>query len=103
MRLKLDLHTHCFEATSFVPASVDSVGRIVDRIRTCGLDGIAVTDHHNPHYAFRVKEIVEQHFDNCVLIIPGAEMTMGDDEVVELYLDGGRVFRFLAHPGYRYR
>lgn len=101
--MKLDLHTHCYEASGYQPATPSSVERIVERVRAAGLDGIAVTDHHNPHYGRRVRDIVAEHFDNAILIIPGAEIVVGDDEVVELYVDEGRVFRFLAHPGYRYR
>ena len=40
MRLKLDLHTHCLEATAFAPPTVEIVDKIVTRVKECGLDGI---------------------------------------------------------------
>jgi predicted metal-dependent phosphoesterase TrpH len=98
-KLKLDLHTHCLEATGFLSPTVDIVGEIVARIRERGLDGIAVTEHNSSKYGYAVKEIVEQHFNNEVLIIPGQEIDFGRREVVELYLPNNSTFRFLAHPG----
>jgi len=47
-----------------------------------------------------VKEIVEQFFNNEVLIIPGQEVDRSGRHEVELCLPDGSVFRFLAHPGY---
>ena len=100
MRLKLDLHTHCSEATGYRDPTVEIVKRIVDQIRVRGLDGIAVTEHWDKDYGFRVKEMVEQLFDNEVLIIPGQEIDVRGQQEVELYLPNGSTFRFLAHPGY---
>jgi len=79
---------------------VEIVKRIVDQIRVRGLDGIAVTEHWDKDYGFRVKEMVEQLFDNEVLIIPGQEIDVRGQQEVELYLPNGSTFRFLAHPGY---
>lgn len=101
MKLKLDLHTHCWEATRYAAPTLETVGKLVAQIKAKGLDGIAITDHYRPQFGFKVREIVEQEFDNAVLIIPGAEVDWGRDDVVELYLDHNLVFRFLAHPGYR--
>ena len=101
--MKLDLHTHCFEALPF--PSVDSVKRIVAAIKTKGLDGIAVTEHRKKNYGYQTKEIVKRYFNDEVLIIPGqekVEASMGWAEVVELYLPDGGTFRFLAHPCYPY-
>ena len=101
MKLKLDLHTHCFEATGYRPATLEIVKRIIDQIKARGLDGIAITEHWDKNYGFKVKEIVEQFFDNEVLIIPGQEIDVGGlQQDVELYLPNGSTFRFLAHPGY---
>jgi len=100
LKLKLDLHTHCYEATGCRDPTVEIVKRIVDQIRVRGLDGIAVTEHWDKDYGFRVKEMVEQLFDNEVLIIPGQEIDVRGQQEVELYLPNGSTFRFLAHPGY---
>lgn len=105
--MKLDLHTHVFE--EFLPVSprnitIQSVERLVEMIKKMGLDGIAVTEHDTKAYGYRVKEIVETHFNNEVLIIPGRELHRMPIHFVELDLpcNGGGIatFRFLAHPGY---
>lgn len=98
MKLKLDLHTHCGEATFSSEPTVEIVEKIVDAIKAKGLDGIAVTEHYNRAYGYKVKEIVEHYFNNEVLIIPGTEIGVGAQEVVELYLPCGATFRFLVHP-----
>jgi PHP family Zn ribbon phosphoesterase len=100
MKLKLDLHTHCCEATCYKAATVEIVGRIVAQIKAKGLDGIGVTEHWDKDYGFKVKEIVEQSFNNEVLIIPGREVEIQGRHEVELYLPNGSTFRFLAHPGF---
>lgn len=97
--MKLDLHTHCLEATRVSRPTVEIVGEIVERIKAKGLDGIGITEHHNSEYGFKVKEIVEQHFNNEVLIIPGREILLdGGEEMVELYLPNNSTFRFWVHP-----
>ncbi|MBI2329673.1 MAG: PHP domain-containing protein [Chloroflexi bacterium] len=103
--MKLDLHTHVFE--EFLPVSprsitIKSVEKLVKAIKDRGLDGIAVTEHDTKAYGYRVKEIVETHFNNEVLIIPGRELHSMPIHFVELDLpcNGIITFRFLAHPGY---
>lgn len=103
--MKLDLHTHVFE--EFLPVSpraitIRSVERLVEAIKKAGLDGIAVTEHNTKAYGYRVKEIVETHFDSEVVVIPGREVHSIPIHFVELDLpcDGIFSFRFLAHPGY---
>jgi histidinol phosphatase-like PHP family hydrolase len=103
--LKLDLHTHVFE--EFLPISPNaitlrSVEKLVDQIKKAGLDGIAITEHDTKAYGYRVKEIVQTHFHNDVLIIPGQEYEGGPIHFVELDLPGAdqSTFRFIAHPGY---
>ena len=104
MKLKLDLHTHCNEATGFEKLSVKVVERLVLSIKAAGLDGIAITDHNGrPHhfeYPFKVKEIVDEYFKDEVLIIPGREFSEPTRHIVELSLPGDLLFRFIAHPGY---
>lgn len=73
---------------------------IVAAVKKRGLDGIAITEHGDRSYGFRVKEIVDRYFQNEVLIIPGQEVYSWPVEIVELYLPGDVTFRFLAHPGY---
>jgi len=99
-KLNLDLHTHCLEAVGFSDPSIDVVARIIAAIKAKGLDGIAITDHARQRFARKVKAVVETHFDNTVLIIPGQEIDYGPTEIVELYLPGNCLFRFIAHPGY---
>ena len=98
--MKLDLHTHCLWATDYHPPTAETVSRIVNQIKARGLDGIAITEHWDSSYGFKVKEIVEQVFNNEVLIIPGQEVDRAGRHEVDLYLPDGSVFRFLAHPGY---
>ena len=107
--MKLDLHTHCREATACPTPSIDIVKRIVAAVKAKGLDGIAVTEHYTSAYAYKVKEIVDQHFGGEITIIPGREidkMYLGIDRgvvhVVELFLPGELTFRFIAHPGHPY-
>ena len=104
--LKLDLHTHCMEATGMVAyPSIDLVRKIVERVNNRGLDGIAITEHDDRNYGYRVKKIVDENFESRVLIIPGREITvkeMGWAEMVELFLPNGSIFRFLPHPSYPY-
>jgi PHP family Zn ribbon phosphoesterase len=101
MKLKLDLHTHCREATGYRDATVEIVGRILERIKIRELDAIAVTEHNDKAYGFRVQEIAEQAFGKGALIISGQEIDVSwHQQEVELYLPNGSTFRFLAHPGY---
>jgi len=100
MNLKLDLHTHCFEATGYRQADRELVGKIIQQVKAAGLDGIAVTEHYDKSYGFLVQELVDRYFPGQVLIIPGQEISIWPVQVVELYLPGEVTFRFLAHPGY---
>ncbi|MFC1857011.1 PHP domain-containing protein [Thermodesulfobacteriota bacterium] len=98
MKIKIDLHTHCMEATGDPVPKLSTVKGILAQIKKQGLDGIALTDHDNKDYGLRVKEIVDRHFTHEVLIIPGQEISLHRQHVVELYLPGNSVFRFCAHP-----
>ena len=107
--MKLDLHTHCREATACPDPSLEIVARIVAAVKSSGLDGIAVTEHYTDSYSYAVKEIVDRHFNSDIMIIPGREIDrvfLGIDKgvahLVELYLPGDVTFRFLAHPGHPY-
>jgi histidinol phosphatase-like PHP family hydrolase len=105
--LKLDLHTHCREATGCPNPTPDIVRRIVAAVKDQGLDGIAITEHYTYSYAYEVKDIVHRHFDDEILVIPGREIDrvfLNIDKalfhLVELYLPGDVTFRFIAHPGH---
>ncbi|MEW6033397.1 MAG: PHP domain-containing protein [Chloroflexota bacterium] len=105
MKLKLDLHTHPYEATGIREPDVGLATEIVTAIKACRLDGIAVTEHEDSEFGYKLKYLVERHFPDQVVIIPGREVVvseLGFAEVVELYLPSGVVFRFLAHPSYPY-
>ena len=62
MKLKLDLHTHVWEAFNFQPPSVEIAEKVVRKIKEAGIDGIGITDHHNKDWSFEFRELVEQHF-----------------------------------------
>ena len=99
-KLKLDLHTHCQEAARFAPVSVRQVEKIVDIVKSRGLDGIATTDHWNREYGEEIKAIADRYFPGEMIVIPGQEIDIGDaHQVVELYLPDGSTFRFFVHPG----
>jgi len=86
--------------------TVASVEELVAAVRTKGLDGIAITDHYTKTNAYRIRDIVDQHFGGEILIIPGQEIsrlfpgTPYYVHVVELYLTPDTTFRFIAHPGH---
>jgi len=77
---------------------VETVKKIIEQIKKQGLAGIAVTEHCNKDYGFRVKEIADRYFPHEeIIIIPGQEISLHNEHVVELFLRD-RVFRFCAHP-----
>ena len=105
--MKLDLHTHCREATACPDPTPAIVERIVSAVKARGLDGIAVTEHYTESYGYAVREIVHRHFNDEIIIVPGKEIDrvfLGIDKglfhLVELYLPGDVTFRFIAHPGH---
>lgn len=105
--MKLDLHTHCREATACPRPTLEIVKEIVAAVKSRGLDGIAVTEHYTQAYGFEVKEMVDRFLNGEIIVIPGQEidrMFLGVDRgvlhVVELFLPGDVVFRFIAHPGH---
>ena len=100
MKLKLDLHTHCKEALFYAEANLESALSILQAVKAKGLDGIAITEHHDADFGHRIKEIIEKELGREILIIPGQERDVLRSQLVELYLPEGLVFTFLAHPGW---
>ena len=107
LRVKLDLHTHIWEAFNFQPPSLSMAERVVGQVKRRGIDGIAITDHHNKEWAFEFRDLVERHYPGEIIIIPGweievrpAENPFAEYQVAELFLPGGGVFRSYCHPGY---
>ena len=107
MKLKLDLHTHVWEAFNFQPPSLSIAERVVGQIKSRGIDGIAITDHHNQEWAHEFRELVDTHFPGEVVILPGWEIEVrppnspfDEYQVSEIFLPKGGVFRIYCHPGY---
>jgi len=101
-KLKLDLHTHCFEGLRCRPDKT-SVRRIIETVKAKGLDGIAITEHENKVYGFKALEIKERYFPGEVILIPGQEIVTPQCSLIELYLPNDRIFRFIAHPYYQFK
>ncbi|MBI2856761.1 MAG: PHP domain-containing protein [Chloroflexi bacterium] len=107
MKLKLDLHTHPWEASGFQMPTVEGVRRVLSIIRARGLDGIAITDHHHRDYALEFKAIVDRRFPGQAIILPGWEVEVRPEhdyfnelQLCEIFLDDGSVFTSYCHPGY---
>jgi len=107
MKVKLDLHTHVWEAFNFQSPTLSMAERVVNQIKGRGIDGIAITDHHNQEWAFEFRDLVERHYPGEAIIIPGWEIEVrppqnpfAEYQVAELFLPGGGVFRTYCHPGY---
>ncbi len=105
--MKLDLHTHIWEATGFAPLTSEVAQRVIQQIKDMGIDGIAITDHRNKDYGFAFKELVDSEFPGQIVVIPGWEIEVrfgpernDEYQVVELFLPDGGTFRSYCHPGY---
>lgn len=98
--LKLDLHTHCGEASMRSAPHIKSVRAIIAAARARRLDGIAITDHHNKPWGLKAREIAREHFEGRLIIICGQEINRSHAHLVELYLTESVTFRFICHPGY---
>ena len=111
-KLKLDLHTHIWEASSFEKPSVETAYKVINQCKKIGIDGIAITDHDHAHpdllkITFEYYEIFNKHFPNEILVFPGREIElhMKHDyfqtyEVGEFLLPNGQLFRNYCHPGH---
>lgn len=103
-RVKIDFHTHLFEATDYRPLSKELVAEVIGILRERGLDGIGVTEHFDKDFGFKFQRIVEEDFNGAILVFPGWEIDARADnhnyQVTELYLPEKRMFRTYCHPGY---
>lgn len=107
MKVRLDIHTHVGEMFGFQPPTPGIAESVIGQIRKAGLDGIAVTDHWRRDWGMALHRVVEEHFPNEVIIIPGHEIDVrpasspfDEYHCTELYLPGGLLFRTYCHPGY---
>ncbi len=107
MKVKLDLHTHIWEAFNFQPPNESMAEQVLGQIKARGIDGIAITDHHNKDWAFEFKDLVDRCYPGEVIIIPGWEIEVrppqnpfAEYQVAELFLSDGSTFRSYCHPGY---
>ena len=82
MKVKMDLHTHVWEAFNFQPPSLTIAEKVVARIKSQGIDGIAITDHHNKEWSMEFKDLVEEHFPGEVIIVPGWEIERSEERRV---------------------
>ena len=62
LKIKIDLHTHCLEATGDPVPKISTVRNIVEQIKKRGLDGIAVTEHYTKDFGFWLQI----YYDNPV-------------------------------------
>ena len=111
-KLKLDLHTHIWAASSFEKPSIDTAYKVINQCKKIGIDGIAITDHDHAHpellkISFEYYKIFTKHFPNEIVVFPGREIElhMKHDyfqtyEVGEFMLPNGKLFRNYCHPGH---
>ena len=106
MKVKLDLHTHVWEASGFQLPNPEWAAKVVGQAKAMGIHGIAITEHHNREHSFAYKRIVEEHFPGQLLVFPGWEIDVhpagnhfANYEMGEFLLPNGRVFRNYCHPG----
>ncbi|MBI4202221.1 MAG: hypothetical protein HY532_03795 [Chloroflexi bacterium] len=107
MKLRLDLHTHIWEASGFQEPNLDWAAKVVEQCKERGIDGIAITEHKILDHSFTYKRIIEEHFPGQLLVFPGWEIEehfstnyFQTREVGEFLLPNGRVFRNYCHPGH---
>ena len=107
MKVRLDIHTHVGEMFGFQPPTPGMAETVIAQVKKAGLDGIAITDHWRRDWSVALHRVVEEHFPNQVIIIPGQEIDVrpvsspfDEYHCTELYLPNGRLFRTYCHPGY---
>jgi hypothetical protein len=116
---KIDFHTHPIEALK-EKMGIKGVGdinkevaaRIVDQIKSAGLNGIAITEHNNFNHSWVTSLEIFDHFNKeRLIILPGAELDLDGQQYLQIYIPGyyrRRIpffankewFLILAHPGF---
>jgi len=118
-RIKIDLHTHPFEALlkqteirGVRDITRDAVERIIRSVQDSGLDGIAITEHNNFNWGWVASLTAADSFaDRNILVLPGAELEFGGQHFLRIYVpesvrrrflffQGKEWFTVLAHPGF---
>ena len=107
MILRLDLHTHIWEASGFQPPNLAWAEQVVQQAKARGIDGIAITEHRNREPSFAYKRLIDQHFHGQLLVFPGWEIEVhpaqdyfASYDMGEFLLPNGLVFRNYCHPGH---
>lgn len=107
MKLRLDLHTHIWEASGFQTPNVAWAEKVVKQCKARGIDGIAITEHKVLDHSFAYRRIFEEYFPGQLLVFPGWEIEehfidnyFQTREVGEFLLPNGKVFRNYCHPGH---
>lgn len=77
MKLKIDLHVH----TKCSPDGFMDVSEVIERARTAGLSGIAITDHNT---CGAVSEALKIGKKENFLVIPGAEVKSRSGDIIGL-------------------
>lgn len=107
MKVRVDLHTHIWEASGFLTPNVEWAAKVLEQCKAKGIDGIAITEHHDREPGFAYKRIFEEHFPGELMVFPGWEIEehfatnyFHTREVGEFMLPNGKVFRNYCHPGH---
>ncbi len=118
-KIKIDLHTHPFEALAkqleirgVRDITRDVVGRIVKAVQDAGQDGIAITEHNNFNWGWVASLIAADFFsERDILVLPGVELEFAGQHFLRIYVpesvrrrflffQGKEWFTILAHPGF---
>jgi len=117
--LKIDLHTHPIEALKdgmgikgIRDINIEVVSAIVKAVKSAGLNGIAVTEHHNFNHGWvTCLEIMDNFRQENLIVLPGAEIEYAGQQFLQIYIPerfrrripffkGKDWFITLAHPGH---
>jgi len=92
--IKLDLHTHPFEALKkemdikgIGDIKKDVVQKIVKAIKSAGIDGIAITEHDNFNLGLVASYEIMDHFKNeNLFIFPGVESEENGQHFISIFV-----------------
>jgi histidinol phosphatase-like PHP family hydrolase len=117
--LKIDFHTHPIEGLRD-QMGIKGIGninkevakRIVDCIKSAGINGIAITEHGNfIHSWVTCLEILDHFRQERLVILPGTEVDYGTQQFLHIYIPdyyrrripffaGKEWFTIMVHPGH---